>query len=76
MQKFVTLVDFERFCKPYERKEGQKEPGSGLGLNISVAIFNEHKFAMSVKKTDHGTKILIKLNEEYLNDCTLIRNLK
>lgn len=72
----LSQEDFERFCKPYERKEDQKEPGSGLGLNISVAIFNEHRFAMSVEETSQGTKILIRLNEEYLNDCTMIRNLK
>lgn len=70
----LTQEDFERLCKPYERKQGQKEEGTGLGLNISVAIFEEHGFKMFVEELEQGTKILIRINEDYLNDCTLIRN--
>lgn len=72
----LSQKEFERFCKPYERKKDQKEPGSGLGLNISVAIFNEHNFEMSVEKLEKGTKILIRVNNDFLDDCTFLRNLK
>ncbi|HBQ58935.1 MAG TPA: hypothetical protein DD671_04745 [Balneolaceae bacterium] len=72
----LSQKEFEEFCKPYQRKKGQKEPGSGLGLNISVAIFNEHGFRMSIDELQQGTRILIQINEDYLDDCTLIRNLK
>ena len=72
----LSQKEFEQYCKPYQRKKDQKEPGSGLGLNISVAIFNEHGFRMSIDKIDEGTRIIIQINEDYLEDCTLIRNLK
>ena len=38
--------DFIEYSKPYSRKENQKEPGSGLGLNIAKTIFNEHGFKL------------------------------
>jgi signal transduction histidine kinase len=47
--------------KPYVRKEGQKESGSGLGLNICLAILSEHGFNVSCQKNNIGTKITIKL---------------
>ncbi len=53
--------DFEKLSQPYQRKEGQKEKGTGLGLNISVAIFKEHGFHMSVEKLDVGTMIKVKI---------------
>jgi PAS domain S-box-containing protein len=57
----MTQEDFKKFSKPYVRKEGQKESGTGLGLNISVAILNEHGFEMTCEKNNIGTKIKIKI---------------
>jgi PAS domain S-box-containing protein len=56
--------DFERLSKPYTRKEGQKESGTGLGLNICIAILNEHEFNISCEKNEIGTKIKIKIKKE------------
>ena len=55
----LTQEDFLHLSKPYTRKEGQKESGTGLGLNICVAILNEHKFKISCEKNDIGTKMKI-----------------
>jgi signal transduction histidine kinase len=57
----LTQQDFEHLSKPYTRKEGQKESGSGLGLNICVAILQEHGFHISCEKNDVGTKMKIKI---------------
>lgn len=56
----ITQEDFEHLSKPYVRKEGQKESGSGLGLNICVAILKEHGFAITCEKNEIGTKMKIK----------------
>ena len=56
----ITQEDFEHLSKPYVRKEGQKENGSGLGLNICVAILNEHGFEITCEKNEIGTKMKIK----------------
>lgn len=56
----ITQEDFEHLSKPYVRKEGQKETGSGLGLNICVAILNEHGFEITCEKNEIGTKMKIK----------------
>ena len=57
----MSQQDFDKLSQPYQRKEGQKEKGTGLGLNISVAIFKEHGFHMSVEKLDVGTMIKVKI---------------
>jgi PAS domain S-box-containing protein len=58
----ITQEDFDHLSKPYTRKEGQKETGTGLGLNICVAILQEHGFEISCEKNEIGTKIKIKIN--------------
>jgi PAS domain S-box-containing protein len=57
----ITQQDFNHLCKPYTRKEGQKESGSGLGLNICVAILEEHGFNITCEKNEIGTKMKIKI---------------
>jgi signal transduction histidine kinase len=58
----MTQEDFEHLSKPYVRKEGQKESGTGLGLNICIAILEEHGFTITSQKLDpHGTKLKIKI---------------
>ena len=54
--------DFEKLSKPYARREGQKEAGSGLGLNICRAILSEHGFDISAEKLkEGGTKLKIRI---------------
>ena len=57
----ITQKDFIYLSQPYTRKEGQKESGTGLGLNICVAILEEHGFNVSCEKNDIGTKMKIEL---------------
>jgi signal transduction histidine kinase len=57
----ITQEDFNYLSQPYTRKEGQKESGTGLGLNICVAILKEHGFSVSCEKNEIGTKIKIKI---------------
>jgi two-component system sensor histidine kinase CpxA len=58
----MTKEDFEEYSKPYVRKDGQKESGTGLGLNITIAIMKEHGFTISSEKLEPcGTKIKIEL---------------
>jgi len=56
----ITQEDFNHLSKPYVRKEGQKESGTGLGLNICVAILKEHGFEITCEKNKIGTKMKIK----------------
>jgi light-regulated signal transduction histidine kinase (bacteriophytochrome) len=55
----ITQEEFVELSKPYTRKEGQKEMGTGLGLNICIQILKEHNFSVKAEKTDSGTKIKI-----------------
>ena len=57
----MSQEDFERYSKAYARKEDQDENGSGLGLNICVAIVEEHGFKITAEKLEQGTKIRIQL---------------
>ena len=55
----MTQREFEQYSKPYVRRQGQIETGSGLGLNICIAILREHKFSVTCEKLDIGTLIRI-----------------
>jgi PAS domain S-box-containing protein len=58
----MSIEEFEEYSKPYVRKETNKEAGSGLGLNICIAIMNEHGFTITCEKSKYGgTKLKIKL---------------
>jgi len=61
----MTQEDFDKLSQPYTRKEGQKESGTGLGLNICIAILQEHGFSITCEKLENGgTKIKIKVNND------------
>ena len=50
----MSREDFKFLSQPYTRKEGQKESGPGLGLNICIAILEEHKFQVDCDKIPTG----------------------
>lgn len=58
----LTSEEFKTLSKPYTRKEGQKETGTGLGLNICISILKEHGFTVDCeKRLEGGSRIKIKL---------------
>ena len=57
----ITQQEFVDLAKPYTRKKDQKESGSGLGLNICIAILREHGFSITAEKINPGTKLRIKI---------------
>lgn len=57
----LSTEEFEKLGEPYVRKDGQKEKGSGLGLNIAISILKEHGFTLSCEKNEIGTKMKIKI---------------
>jgi PAS domain S-box-containing protein len=58
----MSQKDFDILKQPYTRKEGQKETGTGLGLNICIAILEEHGFAITCDKMiEGGTQLKINL---------------
>jgi light-regulated signal transduction histidine kinase (bacteriophytochrome) len=61
----MSQKDFEKLRLPYSRKTGQKEKGTGLGLNICVAILNEHSFTVSVEELKQGTMIKVNFNDQF-----------
>ena len=52
---------FEKQLKKYAKKTEFSEDEKGLGLNICVAILEEHGFKLSCEETDEGTKMKIKI---------------
>lgn len=59
----MSQSDFDRLSQAYVRRKNQKESGTGLGLNICLAIFKEHGFEVSVDDIPKGTRIRIKIND-------------
>lgn len=58
----MSSNDFRLLKNPYTRKEGQKEAGSGLGLNICISILEEHGFELECDKLpEGGTQMKINL---------------
>lgn len=53
--------DFEKHLKKYAKRADVTGDEKGLGLNICVAILEEHGFKLSCEKTDNGTKMKIKI---------------
>ena len=61
----LSSEEFKLLSQPYTRKEGQKESGTGLGLNICIAILEEHGFSVSCDKLpDVGSQIKINLKND------------
>ena len=61
----MSQEDFNLLSKPYTRREGQKENGTGLGLNICVAILDEHNFSIICNKlNDGGTELKINIKND------------
>ncbi len=59
----LSQEDFNHLSKPYTRKEGQQESGTGLGLNICIAILEEHGFSITCSKLSQvGTQMKIRLS--------------
>lgn len=57
----MTEKEFEEYSKPYVRKKNQTESGSGLGLNICIAILREHGFSVTCQElSPAGTMIRIR----------------
>lgn len=54
----MSQEDFIEYSKPYTRKSDQKEKGTGLGLNICIAILHEHGFTVTASKRDEGGTLI------------------
>ena len=59
----MSQSEFEEYSKPYTRKKDNKESGSGLGLNICIAIVKEHGWKLGIKKSRKGTKLEISMDK-------------
>ena len=53
--------DFEKHLKKYAKRADVTGDEKGLGLNICVAILEEHGFKLSCENTTEGTKMKIKI---------------
>ena len=61
----LSSEEFKLLSQPYTRKEGQRESGTGLGLNICIAILEEHRFSVSCDKLPQGgSQIKINLKND------------
>jgi signal transduction histidine kinase len=60
----LSADDLKVYSQPYSRKDGQRESGTGLGLNICIAILEEHGFTVTCEKLEPtGTKFKINLTK-------------
>jgi signal transduction histidine kinase len=59
-----TQKQFEKQLAKYSKKGSGKEDEKGLGLNICVAILEEHGFKLSCERSDIGTKMKIKIKND------------
>ena len=53
--------DFDKHLKKYAKRADVTGDEKGLGLNICVAILEEHGFKLTCEKIDNGTKMKIKI---------------
>lgn len=56
----MSQEQFLELSQPYTRGK-DKEQGTGLGLNICIAIMEEHSFTVKAEKLEQGTNIIIEL---------------
>ena len=56
----MSHEQFLELSQPYTRGK-DKEQGTGLGLNICIAIMEEHSFTVKAEKLEQGTNIIIEL---------------
>jgi len=59
--KGFSQKQFEKHLKKYATKKEFSEDEKGLGLNICVAILEEHGYKLSCEKIETGTKMKIKI---------------
>lgn len=59
-----TQKQFEKQLAKYSKKSSVDEGEKGLGLNICVAILEEHGFKLSCERNDIGTKMKIKIKND------------
>ena len=59
----MSSEEFHKLSKPYTRKEGQVEEGTGLGLNICIAILEEHGYTIDCELLPIGTRIKINIKK-------------
>jgi len=57
----MTKEQFIENAKPYVRGNNKGELGTGLGLNISLAILKEHDFTIDCEELEQGTMIKVKI---------------
>ena len=62
--KGFSQKQFEKHLKKYATKKEFSEDEKGLGLNICVAILEEHGYKLSCEKIETGTKMKIKIKKE------------
>jgi C4-dicarboxylate-specific signal transduction histidine kinase len=65
----MTQKQFENICFSYSKKNTDTD-SKGLGLNICLAILDEHGFNMTCEKNQIGTKIKINIKNDRINSIS------